>query len=256
MDHRERRRHGPVLPGVLVALVLAGLVLLRDPGSNGARLRELLGTEERRAEAVTVPAGPGAYRFAATQPGSDKPVSWNPCEDVEYVVNPAGAPAHWRAMVERSVATVSAATGLRFSYEGETDDRNFTDRIGALGRAAPVLIGWADEDEVEELAGDVAGVGGAAYLETPGRWSYSTGMVVLDTAVFTELPADGDSYDDPDTRALDLQTAILDHELGHVVGLAHVESREELMYADNLGRTSFGAGDLQGLARLGAAPCA
>ncbi|MDN4171480.1 matrixin family metalloprotease [Nocardioides sp. SOB77] len=249
MDHREPRRHGPVLPGILVALALAGLVLLRDPGASGDRLRELLGTQERRAEAVALPAGTGEYAFAATQPGSEEPVSWNPCHDIEYVVNPAGAPSHWPRLVERSIATVSEATGFRFAYGGETDDRNFTDRIGALGRSAPVLIGWADAEEVDDLAGDVAGVGGAAYLETPGRWSYSTGMVVLDTDVFVELP------DGSDPRALDLQAAILDHELGHVVGLGHVHSREELMYADNVGRTSFGAGDRRGLALLGAVPC-
>ncbi|MDN4160032.1 hypothetical protein [Nocardioides abyssi] len=249
MDHREPRRHGPVLPGVLVVLVLLGLVVLRDPGGSGDRLRALLGTEQRRAAAVAVPEGGGAYRFAATQPDSDEPVSWNPCRDIEYVVNPAGAPAHWPTLVERSVATVSAATGFRFAFGGETDDRNFTDRIGALGRSAPVLIGFADEEEVADLAGDVAGVGGAAYLETPGHWRYSTGMVVLDTDVFTDLSPGGDP------RALALQAAILDHELGHVVGLGHVDSRAELMHADNIGRTSFGPGDRQGLALLGAAPC-
>ncbi|MCR6030403.1 matrixin family metalloprotease [Nocardioides sp. zg-579] len=249
MDHRERRRHGPALPGLLVACVLAGLVLLRDPGASGDRLRELFGTQERRAEVVALPAGAGEYEFAATQPGSEEPVSWNPCRDIEYVVNPAGAPAHWPQLVERSIATLSEATGFRFVYGGETDDRNFTSRIGALGRSAPVLIGWADAEEVEELAGDVAGVGGAAYLESTGRWTYTTGMVVLDTDVFVDLPPGSDP------RELDLQAAILDHELGHVVGLGHVDSREELMYADNVGRTSFGTGDLQGLALLGAAPC-
>jgi hypothetical protein len=249
VDHREPRRHGPVLPGVLVVLALVGLVLVRDPAATSDRLRELLGTEQRRAEAVSVPMGRGAYTFAATQPGSEEPVSWNPCRDIEYVVNPAGAPEHWRRLVERSVATVSRATGFRFAFGGETDDRNFTDRIGVLGRSAPVLIGWADEEEVPDLAGDVAGVGGAAYLETSGRWTYSTGMVVLDTDVFVDLsPGAG-------PRAFDLQAAILDHELGHVVGLGHVESRAELMHADNIGRTSFGPGDLQGLALLGAVPC-
>lgn len=230
-------------------MLLAGLVLVRDPGASGQQLRALIGDQERRAAAVTVPEGTGEFRYAASQPGSDEPVSWDPCRDIEYVVNPAGAPSHWRELVDRSVATVARATGFRFAYGGETDDRNFSDRIGALRRSAPVLVGFADEEEVEDLAGDVAGIGGAAYLETPGRWTYSTGMVVLDTDVFVDLEPGADPL------ALDLQQAILDHELGHVVGLGHVESRTELMYADNLGRTSFGTGDLRGLALLGSVPC-
>ena len=39
------------------------------------------------------------------------------------------------------------------------------------------------------------------------------------------------------------------HELGHVVGLGHVDDPCELMNADNKGRTSFGSGDLRGLGR-------
>jgi hypothetical protein len=45
VDHREPRRHGPVLPGLLVVLAVVGLVALRDPGGSGDRLRELLGVE-------------------------------------------------------------------------------------------------------------------------------------------------------------------------------------------------------------------
>jgi predicted Zn-dependent protease len=45
------------------------------------------------------------------------------------------------------------------------------------------------------------------------------------------------------------------HELGHVVGLAHVDDARELMYRDNVGQTSFGSGDLTGLAALGRGRC-
>ena len=49
--------------------------------------------------------------------------------------------------------------------------------------------------------------------------------------------------------------AIVDHEFGHLVGLDHVTDPGELMAEVNLGRTSYGPGDLEGLARLGAIPC-
>jgi len=45
------------------------------------------------------------------------------------------------------------------------------------------------------------------------------------------------------------------HELSHMVGLTHVQKRDELMYSDNVGRTTFGEGDLEGLRRLGVGRC-
>lgn len=50
--------------------------------------------------------------------------------------------------------------------------------------------------------------------------------------------------------------AIVMHELGHMVGLAHVDSQAELMAGDNhSGITDFGPGDPAGLGKLGAGPC-
>ncbi|HEY4631062.1 MAG TPA: matrixin family metalloprotease [Blastococcus sp.] len=46
------------------------------------------------------------------------------------------------------------------------------------------------------------------------------------------------------------------HELGHLVGLAHVEDGEQLMYPQARREVSdFAPGDLTGLAVLGAGPC-
>jgi hypothetical protein len=46
------------------------------------------------------------------------------------------------------------------------------------------------------------------------------------------------------------------HELGHLVGLGHVNDSRQLMHAANKsGVTEFAAGDLTGLAVLGNGPC-
>jgi predicted Zn-dependent protease len=74
-----------------------------------------------------------------------------------------------------------------------------------------------------------------------------TGIVALDTPTMRRVLQRSDG------RLA--ARAILMHELGHVVGLAHVDDPGELMYDDNVGRTSFGPGDLRGLAALGRAPC-
>ena len=48
---------------------------------------------------------------------------------------------------------------------------------------------------------------------------------------------------------------VLEHELGHVLGLDHSESRQDLMYAGYLGQKGLGKGDINGLKRLHDVPC-
>ena len=247
-SHRARlsdRSRGYV--AALVALLATVCVLMLDSGANGFRFRSWLGMDDRVVGAVT-PSGDGHYRFFETQPGSGgKPVAWNPCEPIHYVVNPDGAPDGWEDVVEDGVATVSEAAGLQFEYNGTTDDRSFGDRINSLGRAEPVLLGWADPDEVPKLEGDVAGLAGPVTQTRNGFSRYVTGMVVLDSAAFDELEGqpDGDAH----------QQAIVMHELGHLLGLDHVPDSAELMYESNLGRTTLGKGDRKGLAILGGVTC-
>lgn len=229
----------------LLALVAAVCVLALDPGDHGSRFRRLLGLEHRLVSPVTT-SGEGSYAFFATQPGGEQPVAWNPCAPIRYVVNPACAPAGWERLVDVSIDTVSEAAGLRFEYGGTTDDRDFSERVGFRG-AEPVLIGWAEADEVPDLADEVAGLGGPVTRTNRGVSRYVSGMVVLDQDSFAGLAAEPDGAGQ--------QQAIVLHELGHLVGLDHVDDPGELMYAENIGRTTFGPGDLTGLALLGGVPC-
>jgi hypothetical protein len=75
-----------------------------------------------------------------------------------------------------------------------------------------------------------------------------TGTVSLDA---TELP---ELLEDPDD--VPVVRAIVLHELGHLVGLAHVDDDTQLMYPEaQRAVTDYADGDLTGLARLGAGPC-
>lgn len=244
----ERKPRGPVVPGLMIVLLIMVGVFLIDPSESGRRLRELVGFDGRLGELVGIPQDGGEYAFATTQPGSDEPVSWNPCRPIRYVVNPDGAPDGWEELVDRSVSDIADATGFRFDDTGTSDERDFDDRIDGLGRPRPVLIGWADENEVPRLAGDVAGLGGSTYIERHRNRTYVTGSVILDTDVFDDLEGR--------RRGDDLMRAIITHELAHVVGLDHVDDPDELMFEDNIGQTELGPGDLEGLARLGAVDCA
>jgi hypothetical protein len=116
-------------------------------------------------------------------------------------------------------------------------------------RWAPVLIAWSTAAESPELAEKIAGTAGSASVTRSGRSVYVTGSVTLDSedvAGLAGLPA---------TRASALGVVV--HELAHLVGLDHVDDPTQLMYpTTSLTRSAFGAGDLAGLAALGAGECA
>jgi len=243
----QRQRTITVLSVIVTAVALSAFVAF-SPGSLGTRIREAIGAEGRIHPEVQEQGIPGGhYEFLATQRGGDDPVGWNPCREIHYEINPQGSPPGWEQLVDDGVHEVEARTGLAFRYDGTTESRNFEDRFAPDGDPMPVLIGWADDEEVPELDGDVAGIGGATYAEVGGRRAYVTGMVVLDVETYDQLASTKDS--EP------VQLAVLLHELGHLVGLAHVDDRGEIMYADGVTRTGYGTGDLDGLARLGAGTC-
>lgn len=241
---RSRRPHSPLLPGLLVtAALVAGAVAL-SPTENMRTIRRLAGfDDDRPAAAPDVRSGVGSFTFLQTQRASDEPVAYDPCRTIEDVVNPEGAPANYDDLVDTGLAHTGAAAGLKFIRVGLTDDRDVA--TGGFVQRRPVLIAWATPGQVPELAGEVAGIGGSVAVGPPGRMRYVTGKVMLDRDLFASF----------DVEDADRAQAIVDHELAHVVGLGHVDDPGELMYEENVGRTTYGPGDREGLARLGSVDC-
>lgn len=242
---RERERTITVV-SVAATVVAVMLVLAATDNPVTDLVDRLRGVDGRVRPAVEAEGG-GSYAFLDTQDGGERPVGFDPCREIHYVVNPLGAPDGWQTVVAEAVATVEDASGLGFTYDGETDDRDFDDRVGSFSRAKPVLIGWAEDGEVSDLADDVAGIGGPTVLTVGRLRGYVSGSVVLDQDV-TDSFGDGS-----DGRAL--HRALLLHELGHLVGLDHVDDPNELMYPRGISARGYGPGDLAGLAALGAVPC-
>jgi len=249
--HRRRRPVPAALAGLLVTAILLGAMVVLAPGDEFRTMRRLFGIGSERLGAVPdYEPGTGSFTFMYTQRGSGDPVGYDPCEPIRYAVNPEGAPDDWEDLVVTAVARTEEASGLRFEYVGTMGDRPFdpATRSPRGVDARPVIVGFADDDELPELAGDVAGIGGSvATTGTLGRDYLVTGSIALDTAVFRDTWWGSDRQD--------LQ-AIVDHEFAHLVGLGHVDDPGELMAETNAGRVGYGPGDLEGLARLGSVPCA
>lgn len=243
---RPRHRRDALLAGLATTVLMGGLVLF-DPSPVGSTTRGLLGLSPEPPYSVALlDPGDGSYTFMQRQRGSKSPVTYDPCQVIEVAINPDGAPEGYRDLVETAIEHVSEPSGLRFEIVGDTDRRPGSPVSSAAGWP-PVLVSWADEEEVPGLAGDVAGLGGSTAVRELGHSRFVTGSVTLDVDAFDVIPHQ--------LRGEAFAQAIVDHEFGHLVGLDHVEDPGELMSAENTGRTSWGPGDLAGLSRLGRGRC-
>lgn len=220
---------------VIMAVVISGAVWI----SPALDLEDVRRTVTHDGLDGVPGSGGEGYTFLSTTAGG-APVTWACEADIELVVNPEGAPEGYADLVDSAVATVNQTSGFTFVVAGETEDREFLDR-----GPGPVLLGWADEQEVPGLAGPTAGLGGATYLTGAGRGRAVGGMVVIDT----DLPGGGWFG-----RGIDEQTVLV-HELLHVLGLGHTEDPSQLMAAEHVGQTGLGRGDLDGIAALEEAAC-
>lgn len=249
-------------PALLAALAVAGatIVVTRGEGTTPDFAPTALGEDAE-------------FDFLFTDPESGLPARFDPCEPVRYVVNPQLGPADWKAVVTEAVDQLGAATGLEFEFSGETTEAvrpNLTAAPPSIPRDveaaqrtfkaifdrapvqpdrypggwAPVLIEWvtfgdAARSDPDDRASPVSilGVGNGYPQATPDGPVYVTGVAAINANV---------------SRS-ELQAALM-HELGHVLGLAHVYDDFSVMRpATSGGVPKWSNGDLAGLRRVGSA---
>ncbi len=159
---------------------------------------------------------------------------WDPCRTITYRINPAGG--YDRAVSDLRAAVRSAAriTGLALKYLGTTTATVKRGRRGYHPSGTDIVLDWQMPRQDSGLAGRVAGIGGH-WIQDRRRFD---GYVVLDR-----------------TARLERRTwrQIMEHEVGHVLGLSHARAPSQVMYGSASDRNSrWGAGDLTGLHRVGA----
>lgn len=281
---RHARRRGPSVP-VLLVLVMLGLGAwwAWDPQNRESALTAVEGVvdslpapdlaglpaaedrdvpvpgvDEADAPLGTPPAvvpPSDAYVAGTVQqaPGAEEvAVAWSPCRPVHYVVDSEGAPEGFADVVRSEVATLGALTGLVFADDGLTSEAADRQRPsfqpGRYGdRWAPVLVRFTDAATVSDLTA-AAGITLTSPARDPetGLAHLVSGAVYLDT----ELLAAADVGSTP------AYVVVLRHELGHLVGLGHVDDPSQLMHPVTSTVETYQQGDLTGLATLGAGACA
>jgi hypothetical protein len=200
--------------------------------------------------------GPGGTHAFTYFTRDGQPILFDPCRPIHYVVRTEGMPQMVLEGIRAATRAVARASGLVFVVDGAVDEAPSEDRPvlqpSVYGsRWVPVLFAWSTPAEFPPFAAETrtAGLGGALVATVTGAGSARivTGSVTLNTDNVTPWLSETRG-----PRSLEL---LLIHEIGHVLGLAHVTDRAELMDARPIAVGGLGAGDRQGFAIAGNGSC-
>ena len=234
-----------------VAALLAIALLLQSEAAD------LAAADRARAAAV---AGATAPEVVAPTSSTDAPyevwgvdedgtpVRWDPCSPIRWVFDPSGAPEDAREVISLAMARISDASGLTFEYGGMTSETPSRERslLSADGQQwAPVLVAWVPGGSTDLPLGDAErGVTVPVAVRDGGPRVFVTGQVLFNSDKQL-LPGFEDRHAS--------WGAVVLHELVHLVGLDHVDDPRQLMHpTPGFGPVELGAGDLAGLAAVGA----
>lgn len=209
---------------------------------------------------VTHPTDRGsATSYAFLQQHDGSPVRWDPCTPIHYALYPKGAPPDAPRLLQEVTQHVTDATGIRFVYDGTTSWSPEAEQVAQYAATAPtfhylpVLIAWLPSARFRNFAPPTKILAVGIPYSPSGAYRYVSGMIVVNA-----------DQDMPDGWGMRYSLGpVLLHEFGHVMGLAHVEDPEQLMWSDrapgahkgdvpDLTTNDWGAGDRAGLERLGA----
>ncbi len=205
----------------------------------------------------TDPNGDFAFLAVTYVDGKRVPVRWDPCEPIAYQLDLRAGPPNARAAIEAAIEGASDGSGYAFVDDGRAhehiqrllDDRFFADALHSVYR--PVLITVISHQAFRRFDLKPGVLAFAHPQQGAGAFDdqYVAGAVVIDG---------GRGYARHGRWSLGL---VAQHELGHLLGLAHVGATDELMFSFEVAKRSipepidgWGPGDMDGLRRLGGDP--
>ncbi len=112
---------------------------------------------------------------------------WDPCTQIRWAINTAGAPRGARTEVQRVLEEISASTGLQFVYAGRTVSRASTTPSGALDAAsvaasgADLVVQWEQRGSATGLLAHSPGLAGVGTAAVSGGYPVvSRGVISRD----------------------------------------------------------------------------
>lgn len=234
-----RRGHDLAAIAIAVAFVLlAGIAAVAASETSKADRRPLFGGERSHSFIGVSAAG--------------EPFRWDPCSTIRYQVDPGRMDDRVLEDVREAVRRTGEASGLRFRFDGvvhtSVSDLVASGNFVTSGRDglawSPVLIAFRSRIAMRNL-----GIHGALGVTFPVTTRFDADQFVSGAIVINTSAGLVDGF----ARAPSVGT-VVQHELGHAVGLGHYLDPFQLMSPTPVVR-DWGKGDLAGLERLGAGPC-
>ena len=179
----------------------------------------------------------GPHAFIANIIPSPGYARWNPCQPIRYLVNDDRATPAQRQILDDVITAVRNGTGLDLQLVGRTS-YGLNTSVPPNSVYANAVFAFSDKNASPGFISDAGAVG---Y----GGPTWSGDTIVEGGAIF-----------DASLGATDVMHEVILHEIGHAMGLAHVNDTTQVMNPSVSGPpflTTFANGDRQGLWLLGAA---